>query len=75
MDVLLSILAVVAIIVLGSVVGIIVALDALDRRWRPIIRAYLEARAHAAGAVMRVADPDEPPGRIYAPLPPDEEEA
>ena len=49
----------------------------LDARWRPIIRAYLEAKARAAGSVMRVEEPDAPPGKLYAPTwkPPDEDDA
>lgn len=41
--------------------------NALDARWRPIVRAYLEARSAAAGKPMQVREDDAAPGRIWAP--------
>lgn len=39
----------------------------LDRRWRPILRAYLEARCQQAGAPMHVVDENAPPARGLLP--------
>jgi hypothetical protein len=51
---------------------LLVALLILDWRWRPIIRAYWEARCREAGTPMHVEDSGPQPGQLYPPTPPRE---
>lgn len=45
----------------------------MDKQWRPVIQAYLEARCQQMGTPMRVPPPaEEPAGKLYPPFPDDD---